>query len=488
MNKTLKLLIVLSALALMKSAFAVVSVPDTIDYQGRVLDSTSNPLSPGTPANYKMTFRIFPDSSGGSPLWTETQIVTVINGQFSVRLGEGLAEGSASRPPLKEVFTSSSRYLGLTVEIPGQPGTPAEISPRLAFLSTPFAYASDRANKADLADRATVADQVNQTTGTSNLGFATIDKATVSKTLDATGTVTAGAFSTSGKVSAGSFAGDGSLLTNVAMPDIIPKDLTLTGKFYIDTKDSGMMSTNLLPDNIYINPTTGASEIRSFVKDGISLFGKSGGYLMAKTTDGSTLQPVLEWTNTGKGGLLLSRPDMYNGIDPSMQKYRIYLAGAAINTSAEFRIECTNEFAGGYFFVNSSGDFGKSSDRRLKKDIQNMPPTLGSVLGLRPVTYHMKADPTGSGTRPSYGFIAQEVQEVLPDVVSAGGSDGLLAIVDSAFSSIIVRAIQEFHDETERNKQTLEEEIGSLRTENSSLQRKVDDLESRLLKLEAATK
>jgi len=71
----------------------------------------------------------------------------VNNGQFSVRLGEGqaiLGGGGAdigsvdhTTPGLPGAFESKDRYLGLTVNIPGQ--TPGEIVPRLSFLSTPFA-------------------------------------------------------------------------------------------------------------------------------------------------------------------------------------------------------------------------------------------------------------------------------------------------------------------------------------------------------------
>ncbi len=119
------------------------SVPEFIDYQGRVVDGNGAPLAAATPGNFEMEFRIWDATTGGAVVWAEKQLVTVNNGQFSVRLGEGQGilvggggrEGAVS--DLKSAFNGSSRHLGVTVSIPGQ--APGEITPRLTFLSAPFA-------------------------------------------------------------------------------------------------------------------------------------------------------------------------------------------------------------------------------------------------------------------------------------------------------------------------------------------------------------
>src|SRR5690606_20918401 len=85
------------------------------------------------------------------PIWAEEQTVTVIDGAFSVRLGEGIQITGANRPPLENVFDGPTRYLGVTVV--GQGG---EINPRLAFLSTPYSFVSRKA---------AVAESLNQTNG-----------------------------------------------------------------------------------------------------------------------------------------------------------------------------------------------------------------------------------------------------------------------------------------------------------------------------------
>ena len=129
----------------------IAGAPTTIDYQGKALDSTGNPLANTTPTNYEMRFRIYDAQEGGNVIWSEKQIVTVSKGLFSVRLGEGTAlspaEGTVAQSSLSDAFTAKERFLGVTIVITGQ--TPVEILPRLAFLATPFAYTANRSLTAE---------------------------------------------------------------------------------------------------------------------------------------------------------------------------------------------------------------------------------------------------------------------------------------------------------------------------------------------------
>src|SRR5688572_17417410 len=70
-------------------AQTVAGAPTTIDYQGKALDASGNPLANTTPTNYEMQFRIYDAQEGGAIIWSEKQVVTVSKGLFSVRLGEG---------------------------------------------------------------------------------------------------------------------------------------------------------------------------------------------------------------------------------------------------------------------------------------------------------------------------------------------------------------------------------------------------------------
>lgn len=120
--------------------------PNLMTYQGFLVDANGNVLAPDNPANYPVVFRIYEGSTGGSPIWTEQQIVTIDKGNFSVLLGEGTVFGSEPRPSIFTVFSGNSasdRFIGITVTIGG---ASTEILPRLRLLPAPYAYLARQAN------------------------------------------------------------------------------------------------------------------------------------------------------------------------------------------------------------------------------------------------------------------------------------------------------------------------------------------------------
>lgn len=80
----------------------------------------------------------------------------------------------------------------------------------------------------------------------------------------------------------------------------------------------------------------------------------------------------------------------------------------------------TVPFGSPQVFIDAvSGRLGTnaSSSARFKEQIRDMGDVSSGLLKLRPVTFHYRPeiDPTGS---PQYGLIAEEVEEVLPDLVA----------------------------------------------------------------------
>ena len=78
-----------------------------------------------------------------------------------------------------------------------------------------------------------------------------------------------------------------------------------------------------------------------------------------------------------------------------------------------------------------------TSDETLKQNIKTITDPLELVTSLRGVTFDWKED--GSS---SYGFIAQELEEVLPELVKTSG-DGTKAVEYGNIISILVEAIKE---------------------------------------------
>jgi hypothetical protein len=95
------------------------------------------------------------------------------------------------------------------------------------------------------------------------------------------------------------------------------------------------------------------------------------------------------------------------------------------------------------------------SDKNLKKEIYDLDDTLDKLLNLRPVKYKMFSKKEYSEVigkdsisglsienKSQIGLIAQEVQEILPEIVEQFG-DGLLGIKYTEFIPILIKGLQE---------------------------------------------
>ena len=149
------------------------AVPNRINFQGKLLDSSKNPRN-GT---FSMTFRICDTlaASCASPIWNETQgSVSVSNGVFSVQLGD-------SSSLTESVFSSDSRYL--EIEIGGE-----TLSPRERLITSPYAY---RAATADALDNGSATYIENTATLQSGSTFY-VSSGTVNGNLTVGGVIKAG--------------------------------------------------------------------------------------------------------------------------------------------------------------------------------------------------------------------------------------------------------------------------------------------------------
>lgn len=100
---------------------------------------------------------------------------------------------------------------------------------------------------------------------------------------------------------------------------------------------------------------------------------------------------------------------------------------------------------------------GGGSDITLKKDIANLPVGLDQVLELRPVVWRWKDATVGKDQE--YGFIAQEVEKIMPELVSVDTwVDGTKRKFLSTEKMVpfIVAAIQEQQTEIDKLKAKLE--------------------------------
>ena len=92
------------------------------------------------------------------------------------------------------------------------------------------------------------------------------------------------------------------------------------------------------------------------------------------------------------------------------------------------------------------------SDARLKEEIRDLDRGLETVLALRPVRYRWRERP-GQGVQ--MGLIAQELREVLPEIVhEADDGEGSLSVEYLQLLPVLIRALQEqqerLQDQSER--------------------------------------
>jgi hypothetical protein len=85
--------------------------------------------------------------------------------------------------------------------------------------------------------------------------------------------------------------------------------------------------------------------------------------------------------------------------------------------------------------VITATDFNSTSDANLKTNIQPIDPKL--LQAIRPVSFDWK----NTGEK-SYGVIAQELQQVLPELVQSR-EDGLLGVSYIPIIALLVQAVQE---------------------------------------------
>jgi hypothetical protein len=116
---------------------------------------------------------------------------------------------------------------------------------------------------------------------------------------------------------------------------------------------------------------------------------------------------------------------------------------ATNGTAVDFRRDATT--VGTISVTTTNTAYNTSSDYRLKHDIQPMTDALAKVAALKPVTYKWNADDS-----QSQGFIAHELQEVVPecvtgekDAVDADGNPQYQGIDTSFLVATLTAAIQE---------------------------------------------
>jgi hypothetical protein len=178
--------------------------------------------------------------------------------------------------------------------------------------------------------------------------------------------------------------------------------------------------------NTAVNGTTSASS-------GIGVYGHSssttgttyGGYFLSDSSSGVALLAMANHQNA-KGLVVQAAPSQ----SANLAEFKAFGGTNLVVVTAGGDIQYT-------------GVLTDISDRRLKENIAALSDgSLDKILALKPVTFTMKKDPHGT----ELGFIAQEVEEIYPDLVkTANDNDKTKSLNYVGMISPIVKAIQELN-------------------------------------------
>jgi hypothetical protein len=242
---------------------------------------------------------------------------------------------------------------------------------------------------------------------------------------------------------------------------------------FVPTSEAGAFKDNHLAlgrsdarfTDLYLSGNSFASNYRG-VDDTDTFIAISGGDVMRMFTANSERMRIDSSGNlhvactthqasasTGSGGYTLGSLGVSaRANDVAHYFNRIGTDGSAI----EFR---KNGSIVGSASVTSSGTtYNTTSDARLKTDIQPIADATDRLMQMNPVSHKWVADPEADAV---VGFIAQEMQEIVPEAVS-GTPDGeeMMSMDYGRITPVLVAALQDAH-------------------------RKIEELESRLAAVEA---
>jgi hypothetical protein len=165
--------------------------------------------------------------------------------------------------------------------------------------------------------------------------------------------------------------------------------------------------------------------------------GSKFGIIGSGVWDGATLG----LQNTGAGGNTYTIFSTNNQFSQGASNLLFYYNGGPTNNLIIYA-------NGNYDFLGSD-----VSDRRLKQDIENISFGLNEIMALSPKSYHLKSSDNLSGEhqttlRKRHGFIAQEVQTILPDTITGTETETeYLGLDYNGVLAVAVKAIQELKAE-----------------------------------------
>lgn len=256
------------------------------------------------------------------------------------------------------------------------------------------------------------------------------------------GTMTVGALTTSGNVGAGTFSGNGASITNLNAANIATGTLPVARGGTGTTTSTGTGSVVLSASPTFSGTITGGTFSGTFSGNGASITSINAGNISAGTL------PVARGgtgttSSTGSGSVVLNNAPSFSGT-----LYATYIQTSAflgVQTAAAYPLQVNGA-------IYASGDITAFSDMRKKKNITKIDNALNKVSLLNGYTFELTEPDESSEklrlTRKHTGVIAQEVKDVLPEVIYKDAND-YMGVAYGNMVGLLVEAIKELKNKYE---------------------------------------
>lgn len=206
-------------------------------------------------------------------------------------------------------------------------------------------------------------------------------------------------------------------------------------------------------DNVFIGRESGSSNTTGSYNVYI---GHLAGLSNSSGTGNVFIGRAAGQNETGSNKLYITNTTADTLIYGDFLSKQVIINGSAVNLSRGLK-----------FFVNGAAggtlSWSAISDRRLKTDITTISDALNKVLKLNGVNFHWKD--TTQGTALQMGFIAQDVEKVVPEVVTHTKESDTYSMQYAPVTALLVEAMKE-------QQKTIEQ----LKKENEELRKQVQEI------------